>query len=87
MALNRIEPGLAEYKLAYREDVGQQDGFFHGGLIGGIAEGAAAATLVTAGANVVGAEYKINLLSPGRGTALLARGAVVRPGRRLIVCR
>ena len=90
VVLNRIEPGLAEYRLPYREDVGQQDGFFHGGVIGGIAEGvmgAAAATLVAADANVVGAEYKVNLLSPGRGVALLARGAVVRPGRRLIVCR
>ena len=70
MALNGIEPGLAEYRLPYREDVGQQDGFFHGGVIGGIAEGvmgAAAATLVAVDANVVGAEYEVDLLSPGRG--------------------
>src|SRR5512143_1136244 len=90
VVLNRADPGVAEYKLPYRENIGQQNGFFHGGVIGGIAEavmGAAAATLVPAGANVVGAEYKINLLSPGRGTALLARGMVVKPGRRLIVCR
>ena len=90
VVLDRVEPGLAEYKLPYRENIGQQDGFFHGGVIGGIAEavmGAAAATLVADGANVVGAEYKVNLLSPGRGAALLARGTVVKPGRRLIVCR
>ena len=77
-------------RLPYRADIGQQDGFFHGGVVGGIAEGvmgAAAATLVAAGANVVGAEYKVNLLAPGRGAALLARGTVVKPGRRLIVCR
>ena len=49
--------------------------------------GAAAATLVDAAANVVGAEYKVNLVAPGRGAALLARGVVVKPGRRLIVCR
>ena len=90
VVLNRIGPGVAEYKLPYREELGQQEGFFHGGVIGGIAEAvmsAAAATLVAARANVVGAEYKINLLSPGRGTPLLARGAVVRPGQKLIVCR
>lgn len=88
--LARVEPGLAEYRLPYRTDIGQQDGFFHGGVVGGIAEavmGAAAATLVEAGANVVGAEYKVNLLSPGSGVALLARGTVIKPGRRLIVCR
>jgi uncharacterized protein (TIGR00369 family) len=88
--LARVEPGVAEYRLPYRAVIGQQDGFFHGGVVGGIAEavmGAAAATLVSAGANVVGAEYKVNLLAPGRGAALLARGTVVKSGRRLIVCR
>lgn len=88
--LARADAGVAEYRVPYRIDIGQQDGFFHGGVVGGIAEGvmgAAAATLVEAGANVVGAEYKVNLLAPGRGAALLARGTVVKPGRRLIVCR
>ena len=86
--LARVEPGVAEYRVPYQADIGQQDGFFHGGVIGGIAEavmGAAAFTLVEAGANVVGAEYKVNFLAPGRGT-LLARGTVLKPGR-LIVCR
>ena len=53
-----------------RADIGQQNGFFHGGIIGGLAEavmGAAAFTLAEAGHNVVGAEYKINLLSPALG--------------------
>ncbi|MFO1119931.1 MAG: PaaI family thioesterase [Rhodospirillales bacterium] len=88
--LARVEPGMAEYRVPYQADVGQQDGFFHGGVVGGIAEGvmgAAAATLVEPGANVVGAEYKVNLLAPGQGAALLARGTVVKAGRRLIVCR
>lgn len=85
-----VEPGVVEYRVPYQADIGQQDGFFHGGVVGGIAEGvmgAAAATLVAPGANVVGAEYKVNLLAPGQGAALLARGTVVKAGRRLIVCR
>ena len=90
VTLSRVEPGMVEYRLAYRDDIGQHEGFFHGGVIGGIAEGsmgAAAFTLVAPGANVVGAEYKVNLLAPGSGPALLARATVVKPGRRLIVCR
>lgn len=90
VGLGRIEPGLVDYRVAYRQDLGQQDGVFHGGVIGGIAEGvmgAAAASLVAAGANVVGAEYKLNLMAPGAGALLIARGRVMRPGRRLIVCR
>lgn len=84
------EPGAAEYRLRYRPEVGQQNGFFHGGVVGGLAEavmGAAAATLVAVGVNVVGAEYKINLLSPAQGEVLIARGSVVKAGRTLIVCR
>ncbi len=49
--------------------------------------GAAAFALVAAGDNVVGAEYKLNLLSPALGSALFARGSVVKAGRTLIVCR
>jgi uncharacterized protein (TIGR00369 family) len=86
----RIDPGKVMFQIEYRPEVGQQDGLFHGGVIGSIAEavmGAAAATLAPAGFNVVGAEYKVNLLSPAAGVTLLAYGHVVKPGRRLIVCR
>lgn len=85
-----VEPGAVVFRVPYRDDLGQQDGYFHGGVVGSVAEavmGAAAASLVAKGSNVVGAEYKVNLLSPGNGTALIARGYVVKPGRRLIVCR
>jgi uncharacterized protein (TIGR00369 family) len=90
VVLARLEPGLVEYRLPFRPDLGQQDGFFHGGVVGGIAEavmGAAAATLVAEGVNVVGAQYGVNLLAPAQRPVLLARGQVVKPGRRLIACR
>lgn len=88
--LAHLVPGQVDYRIPYRADIGQQNGFFHGGVIGGVAEavmGAAARTLVTADRNVVGAEYKINLLSPALGPAIIARGHVVKPGRTLIICR
>jgi uncharacterized protein (TIGR00369 family) len=88
--LARIAPGGVDYRVPFRNDLGQQNGFFHGGVVGSVAEaamGAAAFTLVEAGQNIVGAEYKLNLLAPGRGPALLARGTVVKSGRTLIVCR
>ncbi len=88
--LGRIEAGSVEIRVPYRADLGQQDGFFHGGVIGSVAEavmGATAATMASANANVVGASYAVNLLSPAHGPLLLARGHVVKPGRRLIVCR
>ncbi len=85
-----VEPGEVEYRVAFRPELGQQDGFFHGGLIGAVAEavmGAAAFTLVEPGANVVGASFRLDLLAPGLGPRLTARGRVVKSGRMLIVCR
>ena len=86
----RIDPGEVVFRIDYRPEVGQHNGVFHGGVIGSVAEavmGSAARTLTPAGSDVVGAEYKVNLLSPAAGTALLAYGYVLKPGRRLIVCR
>ena len=90
VVLTRADPGHVSYRVRFRQDLGQQDGFFHGGVIGGVAEavmGAAAFTLVASGSNVVGAEYTLNLLAPGLGPAVIAHGSVVKAGRTLIVCR
>lgn len=66
----------------------QQQGFGHAGLtfaIGDSAAGYAALTTLTPDLEVVTAEIKINLLSPARGDYLIAKGRVIKPGRRLMV--
>lgn len=66
----------------------QQQGFGHAGLtfsIGDSAAGYAALTLMPDDQEVVTAEIKINLLAPAIGDRLIARGRVIKPGRRLIV--
>ena len=66
----------------------QQQGFGHAGLtfsIGDSAAGYAALTLIPSDQEVVTAEIKINLLAPARGDYLIAKGRVLKPGRRLIV--
>jgi uncharacterized protein (TIGR00369 family) len=86
--LNRVEPGRCEIHLPYRPELSQQHGYFHGGIIGTIADSAggyAAFTLMPADASVLTVEYKMNLLAPGDGALLIARGRVVKPGRTLIV--
>ncbi len=85
-----IEPGMCEIELAYRDELTQQKGFVHGGIIGMIADtacGYAAYSLMPANSSLVTVEYKINILAPGRGERLLARGEVLRPGRTLSVTR
>jgi len=87
--LTSVEPGRAEIALAYRDDLTQQKGFVHGGVIGMIADtacGYSAFSLMPAGGSLVTVEYKMNILKPGRG-ALVARGKVIRPGRTLTVAR
>lgn len=86
--LARIEPGECEIQLAYRPELSQQHGYFHGGIIGTIADSAggyAAFTLMPEDASVLTVEYKMNLLAPGDGDLLIARGRVVKPGRTLVV--
>jgi uncharacterized protein (TIGR00369 family) len=86
--LGRIEPGLCELRAAFRAEVSQQHGYFHGALVGAAldsAGGYAALSLMPAGSEVLTTEYKINFIAAAEGEALLARGRVIRPGRTLTV--
>lgn len=87
--LTRVAPGRVEIELPFRDDLTQQHGFFHAGIIGTIADSAggfAAYSLMPAGASVLSVEYKINLMAPAEGERLVASGQVIRPGRTLTVC-
>lgn len=86
--LSRLGPGECEIRLPYRPELSQQHGYFHGGIIGTIADSAggyAAFTLMPADSSVLTVEYKMNLLAPGDGEALIARGRVLKSGRSLVV--
>jgi len=88
--LTRVEPGRVEIELPVRDDLGQQHGFVHGGIVGMIADSAggyAAFTLMPADASVLTVEYKVNMLAPAEGDLLIARGEVLKPGRTLSVVR
>lgn len=83
-----LGPGLAEFALPHSDRVTQQQGGFHGGAVGALADiagGYAAMTVAPAGMEVTTVEYKINFLAAYHGGELVARGRVVRAGRRLIV--
>ncbi len=66
----------------------QQQGFAHAALtfgLGDSAAGYAALTTIPEDQEVVTAEIKINLTAPATGERLIAKGRVIKPGRRLIV--
>ena len=88
-SLASVAPGAVEIALPFRDDLTQQKGFVHGGIIGMIADtacGYAAFSLMPADCSLVTVEYKINILSPALGS-LVARGEVVKAGRTLTIAR
>ena len=88
-SLTSVEPGIVEIALPYRDDITQQKGFVHGGIIGMIADtacGYAAFSLMPADCSLVTVEYKINILAPAVAD-LVARGEVVKAGRTLTIAR
>lgn len=86
--LLRVEPGLCEIALPYSERVTQQQGGFHGGAMGALADiagGYAALTVAPPEAEVTTVEYKINFLAAFRDGELRATGRVAKAGKRIIV--
>jgi uncharacterized protein (TIGR00369 family) len=87
--LSRIEPGVVEIELPYRDELTQQHKFFHGGITTMIADSAggyAGYTLFSATSSVLTVEFKISLLAPAAGEKLVATGRVLKPGRTLTIC-
>src|SRR5919206_725924 len=73
--LVRVEPGLVEIELPYREELTQQHGYFHAGITSTIADSAggyAGFTLFPADSSVLTVEYKMNLVAPAAGERLIA---------------
>ena len=88
-SLGLVAPGVVEIVLPFRDDLTQQKGYVHGGIVGMIADSAggyAAYTLMPADCTLVTTEYKINLLASA-SAGLVARGEVVKAGRTLTVAR
>jgi uncharacterized protein (TIGR00369 family) len=88
--LVRVGPGEVEIRLAHREELTQQHGFLHAGIVTAAVDSAcgyAALSLMPEGSDVLSVEFKVNLLAPGLGEVFRADATVVRSGRTLTVCR
>ena len=85
----RLAAGFCEIHVPHQAELTQQHGFFHGGIIGTLADNAggyAAYTLMPPDASILTVEFKVNLLAPGDGDLLIGRSRVTRRGRTLSVC-
>lgn len=86
--LSKAAGGYCEIVLPMSTAVTQQHGFFHGGVIGVLADvagGYAANSLLMPDNECLTAEYKINFIAPGIGELLIARGRVLKAGKTLVV--
>ena len=86
--ITELSAGFVEISLNYDERWMQQNGFFHGGVVGTLADNSAVlagATTMPEGSTCLTAEYKLNLLAPAKGERLIARSKVIKSGRTLVV--
>ncbi|MEV4259273.1 PaaI family thioesterase [Spirillospora sp. NPDC049652] len=80
--------GAATLELDIRDELRQQNGLVHGGVLAYAADNTltfAAGTV--AGANLITAGFTIDYLKPALGEVLRARAEVVRAGRTRVICR
>lgn len=89
VTLQSVEPGRVVLTMPCSSEINQQHGYVHAGATGSIADSAggyAALSMYDEKSEVLGVEYKINLLSPAKGDYLEAVGTVIRAGKTLAVC-
>jgi len=83
-----VAAGEVTLALPYSDRVTQQQGGFHGGAMGALADiagGYAGLTVAPEGMEVTTVEFKINFLNAFQGGELHATGKVLKAGKRIIV--
>ncbi|GAA1511968.1 PaaI family thioesterase [Streptomyces albidochromogenes] len=80
--------GAAVLEVAVRDELRQQNGFLHGGVLAYAADNALTfAGGAALGPGVLTGGFSIQYVRPATGTTLIARAVVVHGGRRQAVCR
>ena len=88
-SLEHVAPGEVAIVFTHRDELTQQHGFLHAGVMTSVADSAcgyAALSLMEPGAGVLSVEFKVNMLAPAVGDRFTATGRVVRSGRTLTIC-
>ena len=88
ISIDRLEPGEIELAFPYQEQLTQQHGFVHAGVVATALDSAcgyAAFSLMPAEAAVMSVEFKVNCLAPAEGERFQVVGRVLKPGRTIFV--
>lgn len=86
--LRAAGPGEAELAVPLIDDLKQQHGFAHGGVVSYLADNAITfAGGLALGGDALTSEFKINYLRPAVGAELVARAQARTAGKRQAVCQ
>jgi uncharacterized protein (TIGR00369 family) len=86
--LTRFDTEGTELRIPVRQELKQQNGFVHGGVLSYAADNALTyAGGAMLGTAVVTSEYKINYVRPAVGQEIIARASAMHAGKSQAVCR
>lgn len=89
MELTRVAEGEVDIEFPYREELTQQHGFIHAGVLATALDSAcgyAAFSMMPEDAAVLSVEFKTSLMRPAKGERFVARARVLKPGRTITFC-
>ena len=87
-SLESVGPDSAEIALAVTDELTQQHGFAHGGVLSYLADNSMAfAGGLALGGDVLMSEFKINFVRPAVGGRLVARARTTALSKRQAVCQ
>ena len=84
--LIKFEAGEAELSLIIRDELTQNFGFVHGGVLSYLADNCITFSAASVLGKCVTSEYKINYVRPAIGDRLVARSTVLSSGKRQATC-
>ena len=88
ITLSDVQAGHVVLEMPFRDDLVQQHGFIHAGVITTALDSAcgyAAFSLMPPEAEVLTVEFKSNFLRPAAGERFRFEGRVMKPGKTLII--
>lgn len=87
-SLTQFDQDGTELRIPIQENLKQQHGFVHGGVLSYAADNALTfAGGAALGTGVVTSEYKINYVRPAIGQEIIARATAVQAGKSQAACR
>ncbi|HEA18558.1 MAG: PaaI family thioesterase [Pseudoalteromonas prydzensis] len=84
--LTEFDEGKAELSLVIRDELTQNFGFVHGGVLSYLADNCITFSAASVLGKCVTSEYKINYVRPAIGKSLIARSTVLSSGKRQATC-